>query len=699
MAGYSVTYSVVDNATKQIDAINKRIAAMRAPMDRMSRSVSRFVDVSGLRKVATGFESIFKAAGSVLRTLTAIVPVMGALTGAASIAGMVKLVESYSNWAHELVQTADNLGMTTQEVQQLQNATRLAGGNADDMTNALKSLYSAANDARRGMPETAAWFNRLGIAWNDSNGHLRSMSDLLPEVMRKIAAMPNADDRARASAALLGDGNLKLIETFRQSSQSFAQWFADASRYKSLTDEQKRTLQAFTEAQGRSGVAFDQLGQQISITLAKNFTPLINHLTDFVEKNTPAILKAVDDLSKRFASWLENINWQKVQDGIDSVIGGLKWMIDHLDTIVRVAEDIAILFAVKWGVGIVANVATVIAALAPLAAALAPIAAALTLISSFSTDAAIKAAEESEAKKKGFEKRGGSLWNPFDKIPHWVNPQTGEDITEEEMRRRLGADPGRGFSPLNMPNAGAPATTPPATGGGWLERGANWLFGRAMKGPDAIQPPKPIQQQSAPGVGALPGDYSWGDYGTRANNPGNLNYASWENASGKFDYTDPHTGGAHTMAVFKSMQEGVAASVELMKRNQAKYGNTLAGALHGWAENPYVDKLGMDPNAPFDVSKADPDVLANLLQSQYKREGRAGSHTATREQILEGIARSRAPLPADVPFDVPTRPPNGTVDVSITHKNPPPNSAVTATGSGNVNVAPVRVEQQDMASI
>ena len=85
---------------------------MRAPMDRMSRSVSRFVDVSGLRKVAQGFDWIGKAAGSVLRTLTAIIPVMGAITGAASIAGLVKLVQGYSSWAHTLVATADNIGIS-----------------------------------------------------------------------------------------------------------------------------------------------------------------------------------------------------------------------------------------------------------------------------------------------------------------------------------------------------------------------------------------------------------------------------------------------------------------------------------------------------------------------------------------------------------------------------------------------------------
>ncbi len=99
-AGYAVTFEVVDHASRQIDQINRQIAAMRAPIERMSRSVQKFIDVSGLRKIADGFNWIARAAGTVLRSLTAIVPVLGAITGAATITGMVKLVSSFAAWGN-----------------------------------------------------------------------------------------------------------------------------------------------------------------------------------------------------------------------------------------------------------------------------------------------------------------------------------------------------------------------------------------------------------------------------------------------------------------------------------------------------------------------------------------------------------------------------------------------------------------------
>jgi hypothetical protein len=210
MAGYSVTYTVVDNATKQIDAINRRIAQMRAPMERMSRQVSRFVDVSGLRKVATGFEWIGKAAGTVLRTLTAIVPVMGAIVGGASIAGMMKLVSTYADWSHELVAAADNIGTTTQKLQQFEDATRLAGGNASDMRDGLKGLHDALaafNIGGSNAAVTGQWANKLGINLKDANGQIRTAADLMPELRswdhRATSWWRRSDKRTGASTAFL----------------------------------------------------------------------------------------------------------------------------------------------------------------------------------------------------------------------------------------------------------------------------------------------------------------------------------------------------------------------------------------------------------------------------------------------------------------------------------------------------------------
>jgi hypothetical protein len=102
------------------------------------------------------------------------------------------------------------------------------------------------------------------------------------------------------------------------------------------------------------------------------------------------------------------------------------------------------------------------------------------------------------------------------------------------------------------------------------------------------------------------------------------------------------------MGAFRTMQEGVAAAYRLLLRNQQRYGKTIAGAFHGWAENPYFKQvarsMGLDPNEPFDMTTADPAKIERMMEEQFKREGRHGSHSVTREQIMGGIELGREAL-------------------------------------------------------
>jgi hypothetical protein len=106
-------------------------------------------------------------------------------------------------------------------------------------------------------------------------------------------------------------------------------------------------------------------------------------------------------------------------------------------------------------------------------------------------------------------------------------------------------------------------------------------------------------------------------------------------------------------------------------------------------ERPAVSNAGVRGKyAEQFVKNLPPPAAPGAVQPPAAAPG-AGYKTLTQEQ-LTGEKQAVPP---------PQAPVNGSVDVSITHKNAPPNSAVTATGSGSVNVAPVRVEHQDMASI
>jgi len=699
MAGYSVTYSVVDNATKQIDAINRRITAMRAPMDRLSKQVSKFVDVSGLNTIAKGFASIGRAALGVLRTLVEIVPVLGTITGAATIAGMAKLVGSYANWSQQLTATADNLGMTTQQLQQFEDATRLAGGKTSDMDEALKALYKTQTDFVRGQASSdqIGWLNRLGINVKDANGHLRAMADLMPEVEQKIAAIQNPADRAAASAALLGDANGNLVETFRRSHQSFGQWMTDANRYTELSDQQKSQLQAFSEAQGRIATDFDHLGQQISATLAKNFTPLINKLSEFVEKHTPEILAAVDRISAKFAAWLEGIKWDDVEKGLQSFMDGLTWITTHLNEIKTVAEIIAGIFVAKWGVQAVTAIGQVVSALGTVGGGAGAAAAGGTgLLGALGAVAGIATALASAyAVKKGLE--------------------AGSDVIE---RKAFGSD--RVDDVRKMQEEGHQQflrQIPSWLGGtGGALGGLGTALNRAWKGPAALNQVAPPSDLNLPSGkverGAAITDRLAADLNlTKEQASGITGNLQAESGLQAVQERNPIGGGrggfgwAQWTGPRRDAFEAYAKANKLdPKSDEANYGFLMTEL-----KSPeYAKMLAQlrDTKGP-DV----PQQSARVVESGFERP--AVSNAAVRGKYASQFAAAAPPPvapaapsaqvaqasapPAVVP---PPAPANGNVDVNITGKNMPPNTAITASASGQgVKAAPPRVEYQEMASI
>lgn len=741
MAGYSVTYTVVDNATKQIDAINRRITAMRAPMERLSKQVSRFVDVSGLNTIAKGFASIGRAAQSVLRSLVEIVPVLGTITGAATIAGMAKLVGTYADWSQKLTMTADNLGMTTRQLQQFEDAARLAGGKTSDMDDALKSLYKAQTDFVRGQASTdqIGWFNRLGINVKDASGRLRSLTELMPEVVRKIGEIKNPADRAAASAALLGDANDTLVETFRRSHQSFSQWLTDASRYTELSDKQKDQLQAFSEAQGRIATAFDHLGQQISATLAKNFTPLLNTLAEFVEKHQPEIIAAVDKISDEFTNWINGVDWNQVKEDIKGITSLLRTMLDVAEAIGKAIEKTMFLFGLTnrsfTKQDVLQN---------------SPFYAQLTPEQQKMVRQQVGISEEDYAKGQQPQPGVSLTEHPLD----WLGNRL---FRSGHGNAGYTTPTGRGPAPSQQEPHAANTNTPPSnrfagpgavaapgapTGGSDAGRflANRFASGGAATAPASPAGPPPTQAEQQENLRRAMDEQGVTDPSMRA---GIGAIAAGEGGfKPRSEEGYGNTSNERIRGIFGGRVAGLSdAELTQLKANPEAFFNKVYGGRLGNAADEgfkyrgrgdfqltgkgnyerYGKMIGVDlVNNPDLVN--DPAISAKIsvayMKDRYKGGGFEGMKRAVGNPVAETeavknakyaeylrsgqfaapaqAAQAAAP-PAAVP---PPAPASGKVDVNITGKNLPPNTAITASASGSgVNAPPPRVEHQEMATI
>lgn len=356
MAGYSVTYSVVDEATAKIDAINRRIQQLRAPLDRQARSMQKFMDVSGLQKVADGFGGIARNALSAFESVSRLIPALGAITGAASIAGMARMVSLFSDMSAELSHTATGLNVSSQRLQEYQNAIRLAGGSVDDMTEGLKGLARASYEAILGRdPIAAQTFARAGIALKDANGQLRDATELLPEAVQYVGGFANAQDRA-AIATQLGSRRIAdLAEDFRRSGKPFNEWLKLSREQGTISKLTQEQLLKYRMALGQLSVAFEQLGYDVSGVIGGTVAPMLTDLGKWVQAHQKDIHDFVYGFAEGIKQWYQG-------GGVSRLLGYLESAGKILKTIADNADIIAAIFITKWGIQGVAAIANLVTA-------------------------------------------------------------------------------------------------------------------------------------------------------------------------------------------------------------------------------------------------------------------------------------------------------------------------------------------------
>jgi hypothetical protein len=323
MPGYSVTFSVVDDATKHIEAINKRIQQLRAPLDAQARVMRKFVDVTGLKAVAEGFGKISDAATKAAHSVGALTPGMAALTGGGIIFGMTKLVTEFADWNRELEKTGLLLDETPERLSGVEQAARSIGASSKTAIEALKGLRQAQYEAMIGAnPVAANSFARANIPLVDMNKNFRGILDVEGDVLKYLDKLPVGMDRLAEATRVGAPAVADLFNELKANGITVEAFLARERRMQTLTAENRKTFEDTKEAITKLNAAFYDLGLRSAAAIAPALTPAIVALSN------------------------------------------------NIDTVARVAEGVALIFAVSWGVKAVKGVYALVSALAAMNTAL-----------------------------------------------------------------------------------------------------------------------------------------------------------------------------------------------------------------------------------------------------------------------------------------------------------------------------------------
>lgn len=224
---------------------------------------------------------------------------------AALVAAIVKVEKSLmsmtseaADWSDDILMFADQISMSTDEVQEWAYASELLDvsfdtvkGTMKDLTSNMKS-YNDAMDEGKTNDQTKA-FQELGITIYDANGEFRRANDVFLEVVDALGQIQNTTERDALAMATLGESAQELNPLIVEGSSALQQYAADAHEagYVLSTDALE-SLQAVDDAQQELLATQKSVTNQIAGEYAPYMAEALGDTKDFIDDIGEALTKS-----------------------------------------------------------------------------------------------------------------------------------------------------------------------------------------------------------------------------------------------------------------------------------------------------------------------------------------------------------------------------------------------------------------------
>lgn len=315
-AGVKFVISAADRASQTIQRINTRIAQMQAPVRRVQAALGRFSSLSGLSRLNNGIVGVGRSAVGAFRSLGQIVPVLGTLTGAASVAGVYRLASAWAQVGTDLRTTSRTMGMAPQRLQAMQNAAKLAGGSAESMTGALQQLSQTSWAALHNQdPAAVAQFKAIGIHAEDLEK--LSPDKLFQRVAARLREIRNPAAQAVAATTLFGGAAQGLMPIFQQTAREFENNLKLAERYGVMNQNGVDAANRLRQAQQRLGLAVEGFGNSLAESLEPAISPVVEQMADWIAANRQWIAQDITGYVRQFITWLRAGGWSKIKGDVE----------------------------------------------------------------------------------------------------------------------------------------------------------------------------------------------------------------------------------------------------------------------------------------------------------------------------------------------------------------------------------------------
>jgi hypothetical protein len=260
----------------------------------------------------------------------------------AVVGAVYAFVKTTADAGHEANDLAQSLGTTAQEIQRIQYAAHIAGASEGEMEMGLRRISMAAMAASKGGADANLMFSKLGISIYDSNGKMKSSTELLKDSADSFKRMPDGVIKTALAVELLGRTGTKLIPILNGGREALNKYGKEAEALGYVMGpNQIRMAVLFTEGLHKLELIFISLKRRIGDQLMPVFVELIDKFQKWYDENKAFIDSAITQTVQILANAFVNGS-----NAIMGLVRGVRNLLDmtgameHLKTILVVISGL-----------------------------------------------------------------------------------------------------------------------------------------------------------------------------------------------------------------------------------------------------------------------------------------------------------------------------------------------------------------------
>jgi len=262
--------------SQDIGALVLRLEAQTATLQR---------DMNAARRIVSENTSQMTRSMNQVRDIsTKTAQALGSIGLSLGVGAMVAYAKSVIDTVGGLGELADQLGVTTEQLQALQYTALAAGASAETLETGIARLTRSIGEAGEGNDALIRRFRDLGVSLLDVNGKQRDTGAVLSDVAKGIAGIEDPAKRAAAVVDFFGKSGQKLLPLLMEIADVGLDGIARKAREAGAVIDSE-AIKRFDELSDKAA----QLGKVGFVAVADGLAKIVDYINN-LDKTKAALL-------------------------------------------------------------------------------------------------------------------------------------------------------------------------------------------------------------------------------------------------------------------------------------------------------------------------------------------------------------------------------------------------------------------------